>query len=112
MKKYKALTSFFPIALIVVLLAGCSSDPLKFRKCEMTNATILGESEGSSTGVMLFQFIPINQNARFDNAYQEAINKLGGTCLADPIIEEQWFWAWVLNGYTFKVKGTVVKEFK
>ena len=112
MKKCKALTSLFPLALIVVLLAGCSSDPLKFRKCDMTNVTILGEAEGSSTGIMLFQFIPINQNARFNNAYQEAITKLGGTCLNDPVVEEHWFWAWVLNGYTFKVKGTVVKEVK
>jgi hypothetical protein len=110
MRKCKALIGLFPIALLVALLTGCASDPLKFPKCDMTNAKVLGESEGSSTGIMLFQFIPINQNGRFNNAYQEAISKLGGTCLTDPVIEEKWFWAWVLNGYTFTVKGTVVKE--
>ena len=112
MNSIKLLSGLFPVVLIVLLLAGCSSDPLKFRKCDMTNATILGESEGTSTGIMLFQFIPIGQNSRFDSAYQEAITKRGGTCLTDPVVEEKWFWAWVLNGYTFKVKGTVVKEVK
>jgi hypothetical protein len=85
---------------------------LKIPKCDMSNAKELGASEGSSTGIMLFQFIPINQNARFNNAYQDAITKLGGTCLTDIVVEESWFWAWVLNGYTFTVKGTVVKEVK
>jgi len=112
MKKCHVLMSFFPIAILVALLAGCVSDPLKFPKCDMTNAKVLGESEGSSTGIMLFQFIPINQNQRFNNAYQEAITKLGGTCLTNPIVEEKWFWAYILNGYIFTVKGTVVKEGK
>ncbi len=78
----------------------------------MTNATVLGESEGSSVGVMLFNIIPINQNARFTTAYEEAVSRLGGTCLADPVIEERWYWAYLFNGYIFKVKGTVVKEKK
>ena len=112
MNVFKLLGGLLPVALIVVLLTGCSSDPLNFRKCDMTNATVLGESEGSAAGIMLFQFIPIGQNSRFDSAYQEAITKRGGTCLTDPVIEERWFWAWVLNGYIFKVKGTVVKEVK
>jgi hypothetical protein len=28
--------------------------------------------------------------------------------LTDVTIEERWFWAWVLNGYIFHVKGTAV----
>jgi len=110
MKKRRVSMVLLPIALVLALLAGCASDPLRFPKCNMTNAKVLGESEGSSTGIMLFQFIPINQNARFNNAYQEAIGKLGGTCLFDPVVEERWFWAYILNGYIFTVKGTVVKE--
>lgn len=98
------------LATIAALLAGCVSDPLVFRKCDMSKAKVLGQSEGNSTGIMLFQLIPIGQNDRFNNAYTEAVTKLGGTCLIDPVIEEQWFWAWVLNGYSFKVKGTVVRE--
>jgi len=100
------------ITIIGALLAGCVSDPLKLPKCDMTNAKVLGESEGSAVGIMLLGLIPINQNTRFVNAYQEAITKLGGTCLADPVIEEQWYWAYIFNGYIFRVKGTVVKENK
>ncbi len=98
------------LAAGAALLGGCSSDPLVFRKCDMTNAKVLGHSEGESTGIMLFQFIPIGQNDRFRNAYTDAVSKVGGTCLIDPVIEERWFWAYVLNGYSFKIKGTVVRE--
>ena len=104
MKKLLLLTA------ITALMAGCTSDQLVFRKCDMANAKVLGASEGEATGFMLFQLIPIGQNERFKNAYNDAVGKLGGTCLMDPVIEERWFWAYVLNGYSFKVKGTVVRE--
>ena len=111
-KEGKNMKKLMLLALVGALLSGCVSDPLKFPKCDMTNATVLGESEGSAVGIMLFNIIPINQNARFNNAYEEAIAKLGGTCLTDPVIEEQWYWAYLFNGYIFRVKGTVVKEKK
>ena len=97
-------------AAVATLMAGCTSDALVFRKCDMSNAKVLGAAEGESTGIMLFQLIPIGQNDRFRNAYNDALSKLGGTCLTDPVIEEKWFWAYVLNGYSFKVKGTVIRE--
>lgn len=112
MKKGTMIGIFVSMAMIAACLSGCQSDPLKFRKCDMTNAKVLGESEGSSPGIMLFQVIPINQNTRFKNAYDEAVNRLGGTCLTDIEIEERWYWAYLFNGYIFKVKGTVVKENK
>ena len=61
---------------------------------------------------MLLQFIPINQNDRFVNAYREALAQSGGMRLVDVTIEERWFWAWALNGYIFHVKGTGVIEKK
>jgi len=30
--------------------------------------------------------------------------------LTDVTIEERWFWAWVLNGYIFHVKGVIDKS--
>jgi len=57
---------------------------------------------------MLFGFIPINQNTRFENALREAAQKAGGTRLTDVTISEQWFWAVVLDGFIFKVQGTAV----
>jgi len=112
MRMNEQMRKLFLMTIVGALLAGCASDPLKFPKCDLTNAKVLGESEGSSVGIMLFNIIPINQNSRFVTAYDEAVNKLGGTCLTNPVIEERWFWAYLLNGYIFKVKGTVVKENK
>ena len=109
-KNVKPIAQYVLVAVFGASLAGCVSTTASFPKCDMTNAKILGESQGSSTGIMLFNIIPINQNHRFRSAYQEAVNSLGGTCLLDPVIQEKWFWAYVLNGYKFTVRGTVVKE--
>lgn len=102
------------LLLSLVLIAGCAGDPLKFstplNKIEGKDYVVLGYGEGTSTGIMLFNIIPINQNQRFQNAYDEAVASKGGTRLIDPIIEERWFWGYVLNGYKTKVSGTVVKD--
>lgn len=71
---------------------------------------VVGPAEGSSTGFMLFQFLPLGQNGRFQAAYQEALQTSGGTRLVDVTIWESWFWAYIGNGYTFHVTGTAVKS--
>ncbi|MDP1947878.1 MAG: hypothetical protein Q8L77_10305 [Nitrospirota bacterium] len=100
------------IVLGVCLLlstAACQSTPMKLPSASIgPNEKALGQTEGSSTGIMLFGFIPIIQNTRFENAYAEAVQKGGGTRLTDITISEQWFWALVLNGYIFTVQGTAV----
>jgi len=102
------------IVFVALALAGCSGVPVRFptpvNQVEGKDYKVLGESEGSSVGIMLFQVIPINQNDRFQKAYDEAVQKLGGDRLINLTIEERWWWAYVLNGYTFTVKGTVVKD--
>jgi len=102
------------IGLVALSLAGCSSIPVKFptplNQVEGKDYKVLGESEGSSVGIMLFNIIPINQNDRFQKAYDEAVQKLGGDRLLNPQIEERWYWAYLFNGYIFKVKGVVVKD--
>lgn len=92
-----------------VLLSGCSSVPLRIPSLENRAYEVLGEGEGSATGIMLFQFIPIGQNERFEDAYHRAVASRGGDALLDPVIEEQWFWAYILNGYTTTVRGKVIK---
>jgi hypothetical protein len=105
--------------LLVFFLAvnlGCSSAPLRVptpnSMVPEKDFVVLGEGEGEATGIMLFQFIPIGQNDRFELAYERAVKSKGGDRLIDPVITEKWFWAWILNGYTTKVKGTVVKDIK
>lgn len=103
---------WFGVVLILTMTA-CHSMPLTIPSAPVgPNEQRLGTGEGSSTGIMLFQFIPINQNDRFIEAYQQALARSGGTRLVDVTIEERWFWAWVLNGYIFHVKGTGVVDKK
>jgi hypothetical protein len=63
---------------------------------------------GDHVGLMLFGFIPIQQNDRFVEAYNEAVQKAGATRLTNVIISERWWWGYVINGYVFKVEGTAV----
>ncbi|PWT75354.1 MAG: hypothetical protein C5B60_05420 [Chloroflexi bacterium] len=94
---------------LLIVTTACVSTPLKFPTAPIgPNEKALGKSEATSTGIMLFAFIPINQNTRFENAMKEAAAKAGGTRLTDVTISEQWFWALILNGYIFKVEGTAV----
>ncbi len=95
----------------VVLAAGCSSAPLTIQTPPVQpDEEVLGEASGGCTGIMLFQLIPIRQNARFEAAYVNALRSRGATRLINPTIRERWFWAWVLNGYSFRVSGTAVRK--
>jgi hypothetical protein len=97
------------VAAAIVLSSGCHSKPLKIKQVVGQDYDVLGEGKGSATGIMLFNIIPIGQNARFVRAHQRAIDSLGGDAIIEPEISERWFWAYILNGYTTTVKGKVVK---
>jgi hypothetical protein len=97
------------LIVIVLFLSACSSVPLHIPAVENREYEVLGEAEGTATGIMLFQFIPIGQNDRFQNAYRTAVESRGGDALLDPVIEERWFWAYILNGYITTVRGTVIR---
>lgn len=95
--------------LAIALLCGCVSQPLKLSAPRKPNYDVLGEGQGSATGLMLFGVIPIGQNERFVRAYDEAVKSKGGDDLLNPEITENWFWAYVLDGYSTTIKGTVIK---
>jgi hypothetical protein len=96
-------------SLLLLTTVACHSTRLTFPSAPIgPDEKSLGPTSGTSTGIMLLQFIPINQNTRFENAMAEAVQKAGGTRLTDVTISEQWFWAYVLDGYIFKVEGTAV----
>jgi hypothetical protein len=102
--------SFIVIGMVAgLLLFGCTSVPVKIPTITENAYDILGEGEGSATGIMLLNVIPIGQNERLERAYKDAIFSKNGDALINPVIEERWFWAYVLNGYITTVKGTVVK---
>jgi hypothetical protein len=74
------------------------------------NEKSLGQTWGDSVGMLLLGCIPIGQNDRFVDAYNEAVQKAGATRLTDVTISERWWWGWILNGYVFKVQGTAVAK--
>jgi hypothetical protein len=104
--KTKSLLSF---GLLVLLSAGCVSQPLTVPTALNKPYDTLGEGKGSATGLMLFNVIPIGQNERFIKAYDNAVKSKGGDALLNPMIQESWFWGYILNGYTTEITGTVVK---
>ena len=94
----------------VLVTAACSSAPLTIQTAPIgPNEKVIGEVRGSSTGAMLFQILPINQNRRFVNAYREALAQApGATRIVNPTITEHWLWLVELNLYIFGVSGTAV----
>lgn len=95
--------------ILLVALAACQSTQVRIPTAPVgPNEKALGPTEGSSTGMLLFGCIPIKQNERFQDAYNQAVQKAGGTRLTDVTISERWWWGYVLNGYVFKVQGTAV----
>jgi len=105
------MRNLFLFFLILILTYGCASVPLRIANINIDNSEyeILGEGEGSATGLMLFSVVPIGQNTRFRDAYLYAIESKGGDALLNPVITENWFWAYILNGYKTTVRGTVIK---
>lgn len=97
------------VLLMVLFILGCASVPLEITSIGKTEYEVVGEGSGSAVGIMLFELIPIGQNTRFQRAYNAAVNSRGGDALLNPVISENWFWAYVLNGYVTKIKGTVIK---
>ena len=98
------------IALLTVgLLAGCTGTPMKVENLDEDDYTVIGKGQATATGIMLFQVIPIQQNDRFVRAQRAAIKSKGGDAMINTEVKENWFWAWVLNGYQTTVSGDIVK---
>ena len=61
------MKNFIILCLIFLFSYGCASVPLRVTNNDLDNRDyeILGEGEGSATGLMLFNVVPIGQNTRF-----------------------------------------------
>ncbi|WP_454842685.1 hypothetical protein [Pseudomonas hormoni] len=103
------LSKVVAVSLLGLVLAGCTGAPMKTQQYDASQYTVVGHSEASATGLLLFGVIPIRQNNRFVRAQDAAIKAKGGDALINTQVQENWFWAWVLTGYTTKVSGDVVK---
>ncbi|MBC3956189.1 MULTISPECIES: hypothetical protein [Pseudomonas] len=105
----KYISKVVASAAFGLVLAGCTGAPIKSPHYDSNQYTVLGHGEASATGLMLFGVIPIRQNSRFVRAQDAAIKSKGGDALINTQVQEKWFWAWVLSGYTTTISGDVVK---
>jgi hypothetical protein len=98
------------LAGALLACVGCMSAPLTIKTPPVaTNEKVLGEVTGTATGVMVLEFVPVNQNQRFTLAYNEAIAKApGATRIVNPTITERWYFCVLFNLYKFELKGTAV----
>jgi len=96
-------------AVLLITTAACQSTQVKIPTASIgPNEKLLGPTQGEITGFMILGLIPVRQNERFVEAYNQAVAKAGGNRLTDVTISERWWWGYVLNGYKFKVQGTAV----
>lgn len=102
------------LLLAVAVLCACHGAPYqipmqKSGMVENTDYMAVGETEGSSTGFLLFSVIPIMKNDMLDRAYSDALTAKGGDFLLKPTVEERWFWTPVGNGFITSVRGSAAK---
>ena len=89
-----------PLSLILLLLAGCVSDPVTVAPTPPPSYERLGVAEGRACGSIGFLFtayniVPIRLNSRVERAYQRALESVpGATSLVNVTYAEDWFW-WV-----------------
>ena len=98
------------LSVVVLGSMGCQSVPLEIDTGPIgADEQYLDSTYAQGTGILLLGFIPIQQNSRFERAYEKALARVpGATRLTNVTIEERWFWAFILNGYKFKLEGTAV----
>lgn len=103
------LASLFLGAALLFATVACHSSQVRIPGEPLgPNERLTGVASAHSTGLMLFQVIPINQNDRFRRALQNATMQSGGTRLTDIVISERWFWTPIGNGFSFHVQGAGV----
>ena len=98
--------------MIVALLAGCTGQYYKIPTppVDLTKYEVVGKGSETATGIMLFNFIPIQENNKIERATQTLIAAHGGDSVTDVTVRERWFWAYVLNGYRTDVEATVLRR--
>jgi len=98
------------VCVVFLGSVACTSAPLPIDTGPVgPDEEILDSTYAQGTGILLFGFIPIRQNTRFERAYEKAVARVpGATRLTNVTIEESWYWAFILNGYKFRLDGTAV----
>lgn len=100
------------ILVVFVALSACSGKYYKLPSPEINskNYEDLGTTQETATGVMLFGFIPIQQNNKLERAIDSAVASKGGDAMTNIQVRERWYWAYVLNLYKVDITGNVLKK--
>ncbi len=100
------------VFLVMVGLMGCASAPMNVLTPPENYATKckeLGEAEGVGSGFLFLHLIPLGINGRLVEAYRLAIDSKGGTHLVNASIKDYWYYIYIGQINTTKVKGMVIK---
>ena len=104
-KVVKAVLVCAPLALLV----GCSSLPTRIGAIPEKKYDVIGKGKANGGGFMLFHFIPIMHNDKVARTYKAAVAQQKGDDLINIVITENWFWAYIGNGYRTTIEGDVIK---
>ncbi len=106
------MINYKSVLILFLALSACSGNYYQIPTPEMNSKEYvdLGQASETATGVMLFNFIPIQQNNKLQRAIDSAIASKGGDSMTNIQVRERWYWAYVLNLYKTDVTGTVVKK--
>jgi hypothetical protein len=108
--------SIYTIVIMIsfLLLVGCSSQVLNIKEPQKNRPyKELGVVTGSTSGMMIFGFIPVRQNDRmtraYEAAYQQAVEKYNADGLVDVKISERWYNFVVFLRFRLTVEGQAIK---
>jgi hypothetical protein len=102
----------FLVGFLGSTLVGCTSRAVRLSPVSAQASathTVLGQGKARACGGLLFNIIPIAWGDRVERARTKAIQSRGGTDLLDPVLQEQWYWAYVMDIHCADVSGTVIR---
>lgn len=111
MKRFHgALHALVLVVFSCTLYFGCSSSDARLISRLPEKPTKLGPVRGTSSGVLLFAFLPFGVNSRTYRAYKDALAQAPeATALTDVAMEEFWLFIGVGIFQQVIITGEAVK---
>lgn len=102
------------IFLLVSILAGCASDPVRLTETnleELQNYHYkkLPRKTVSATGFMFFGILPIRMNSREQRIRDAIMERSGGDDIINPLVSSGYRWSPVGEFYRLTVTATPIQ---
>jgi hypothetical protein len=96
----------------LAILAGCQGRAYTMANVELDPGRyeVVGPGQMSATGLSVLNIIPVQNTNKVSRAVERILQEHQGDALINISVQESWFWAFVLTGFTVDVSGTVVKK--